>query len=121
MADILQKIYDTVQCIEHFKGNGTISTLLLETADEIKRLQEELKKKEDDNDDRPVSDWWSTSRDDLTVQWSPAQLWITVGTGNERASLSVLDNPTYGDVRRLLECLRVPIPMGYAPLEQKNT
>ena len=60
------------------------------------------------DDDRPMAEWGGVERDGFRIRWSPVQLWVET---YER-SLVVTDDPTYGDVRRLCEAMRIALQKG---------
>ena len=60
-------------------------------------------------DDEQVCEWWYAEREPLRVRWSPVQLWIET-VGNAYVAFVVCDNPTYGDIKKLLAALRIELP-----------
>jgi hypothetical protein len=59
-------------------------------------------------DDEPVAEWWSQRIGETShiVKWSPVQLWIEF---DDQLPHVVKDNPTRGDVRRLLAALGIEV------------
>lgn len=54
-----------------------------------------------------VYGWWHATdfARQIVVRWSPAQLWMEIGDGP--TFIVVKNNPTYEDVKRLVESLGI--------------